>query len=131
MLSYAKAIKNKAECRAEAVKKEARFGRRVTAGRGELLTPFCFLKKDAVRRHCKICDTLREAVGELRSQAAIVFKKKTMRIKVRVNHAVHKAVRDVTSCSQKVQEEMCSKLLADLAIVMPFVAGGREDLLPR
>lgn len=121
------AMKDEVRDQVEAVDKIAQIDGRVAAVRGTLLKPFGLLEDRATRGHRDVRNSLREAVGQLRKRMASVFQKEAMRMQVRVDQAVHKAVRDVATHSQGVQEEIRSKLSEAVRTVAPVVGGACEE----
>lgn len=93
----------------------------MTAVRGELLAYLSALEEGAARGHREVHDRSSEAVGQLWRRMTSVFQEDVMRLQVRVDQAVHKAVRDVKIHNQSVQEDVHSKLSAVVEMAVPVV----------
>lgn len=105
-----KMMKGAVEDRVLLVDKIARIGGMIAAVRGELLTSLGFLEEDAIRGHCEMRYSLREAVSQLWRRTAKGLQKETMCMQVWVDRDVNKVVCDVTTYNQGVNEKMHSKI---------------------
>lgn len=113
-----RAVVDETEILTEAVDKIAWIGGRLSAVRTKFKTSLGSLEEGGIQEHCEVCYGSREVVSVFCSWMAIDFQEEAKTMLVRVDKAVYKAVRDLTSHIQFVQEGVTSKLSEATEIVV-------------
>lgn len=122
-------IKNEVGQRAEAADKIARITGRAAAMRGYVSVSLGFLQEGGARGHCEARNSLGEVIIQLWTQMSSVLQEEAMPVQERVDWAVHKVVRNLTTQNQVVPEEERSKLSEDVVIAVPGHGYGCEEAI--